>query len=109
MSATFTDANFDSLVLQSDKLSIIDFWATWCPPCIAIGPSIDALAIEFEGQVNVGKLNTDENPQVSVAYGITNLPCVLFMRNGVVVDKMVGAAPKSVYQKKVGDLLKMAG
>lgn len=105
MSATFTDANFDSLVLQSDKLSIIDFWATWCPPCIALGPTIDALARDFEGQVNVGKLNTDENPQVSVAYGVTNLPCVLFIRNGVVVDKMVGAAPKPVYEKKVRQLL----
>lgn len=105
MSATFTDANFDSLVLQSDKLSIIDFWATWCPPCVALGPTIDALARDFEGQVNVGKLNTDENPQVSVAYGVTNLPCVLFIRNGVVVDKMVGAAPKPVYEKKVRQLL----
>ncbi len=105
MSATFTDANFDSLVLQSDKLSIIDFWATWCPPCVALGPTIDALARDFEGQVNVGKLNTDENPQVSVAYGVSNLPCVLFIRNGVVVDKMVGAAPKPVYEKKVRQLL----
>lgn len=109
MSAIFTDANFESLVLQSDKLSIIDFWATWCPPCIAIGPSIDALAQTFEGQVNVGKLNTDENPQVSVAYGVTNLPCVLFIRNGVVIDKMIGAAPKAVYEKKVKKLLDVAG
>mgnify|MGYP003577450590 CR=1 FL=1 len=105
MSATFTDANFDSLVLQSDKLSIIDFRATWCPTCIALGPTIDALARDFEGQVNVGKLNTDENPQVSVTYGVTNLPCVLFIRNGVVVDKMVGAASKPVYEKKVRQLL----
>lgn len=105
MVATFTDANFDTLVINSDKLSIIDFWATWCPPCIAIGPSIDALAKDFEGKVNVGKINVDENPQVSINYGVTNLPCVLFVRNGKVVDKHVGAAPKAVYEKKVKALL----
>lgn len=105
MSAVFTDENFESLVLGSDKLSIIDFWATWCPPCIALGPTIDSLADDFEGRVNVGKLNADENPQVSVAYGVTNLPCVLFIQNGEVVDKHVGLAPKSVYKKKVEKLL----
>lgn len=105
MVTTFTDANFDKLVLHSDKLSIIDFWATWCPPCIAIGPSIEALATDFEGKVNVGKLNVDENPQVSINYGVTNLPCVLYIRNGKVIDKQVGAAPKAVYEKKVKALL----
>lgn len=107
MSAVFTDANFESKVLNSDKLSIIDFWATWCPPCIAIGPSIDALAHDFEGRVNVGKLNADENPQISIKYGITNLPCVLFISNGKVVDKMVGAASKTAYQNKVRKLLEV--
>ena len=105
MSAVFTDANFDGLVLQSDKLSIVDFWATWCPPCIALGPTIDALAHDFEGKVNVGKLNADENPEVCIKYSVTNLPCVLFIRNGTVVDKQVGAAPKATYEKKVRKLL----
>lgn len=105
MSAIFTDANFQSQVLASDKLSIVDFWATWCPPCIALGPTIDSLANDFEGQVNVGKLNVDENPEISITYGVTNLPCVLFIQNGKVVDKQVGAAPKSVYDKKVKALL----
>jgi len=105
MSAIFTDANFEAQVLGSDKLSIVDFWAAWCPPCIALGPVIDSLARDFEGKVNVGKLNADENPNVSIAYGVTNLPCVLFIRNGQVVDKQVGAAPKSVYDKKVRGLL----
>ena len=105
MSANFTDSNFDSLVRTSDKLSIVDIWATWCPPCLAIGPAIDSLAITFEGQVNVGKLNADENPNVSIEYGVTNLPCVLFLYKGKVVDKQVGAAPKSVYEKKVSRLL----
>ncbi len=105
MSAVFTDANFDAQVLGSDKLSIVDFWATWCPPCIALGPTIDALATDFAGQVNVGKLNADENPNVSVNYGVTSLPCVLFIYKGKVVDKQVGAAPKAVYERKVRKLL----
>jgi thioredoxin 1 len=105
MSAVFTDSNFDRLVVQSPLLSIIDFWATWCPPCIAIGPTIDSLARDFEGALNVGKLNVDENPEVSIAYGVTNLPCVLFLMNGEIVDKQVGAASKSVYQAKVRKLL----
>jgi len=105
MSAIFTDSNFDAQVLGSDKLSIIDFWATWCPPCIALGPTIDSLARDFEGKVNVGKLNVDENPNISIAYGVTNLPCVLFIYGGKVVDKQVGAAPKSVYDKKVRKIL----
>lgn len=105
MSAIFTDANFESLVLQADKLSIVDFWATWCPPCIALGPVIDSLAKDFSDRVNVGKINSDENPNVSIAYGVTNLPCVLFIRNGKVVDRLVGAAHKAVYVKKIERLL----
>jgi thioredoxin 1 len=105
MSTIFTDSNFEAQVLGSDKLSIIDFWATWCQPCIALGPTIDSLAITFEGKVNVGKINVDENPNTSIAYGVTNLPCVLFIYNGRVVDKQVGAAPKSVYEKKVRKIL----
>jgi thioredoxin 1 len=105
MSTVLTDANFESQVLRSDKLSIIDFWATWCPPCIALGPTIDSLARDYEGKVNVGKLNVDENPNVSITYGVVNLPCVLFMQNGKVVDKQVGAAPKAVYDKKIRNIL----
>lgn len=105
MSTVFTDANFEEQVLRSDKLSVVDFWATWCPPCIAIGPIIDSLANDFEGKVNVGKLNADENPDVSVTYGVTNLPCVLFIYNGKVVDKQIGAAPKSVYAQKIQHIL----
>ncbi len=82
MSVILTDANFEKLVLESEKLSIIDFWATWCPPCIALGPTIDVLAQDFGDKVNVGKLNVDENPNVSITYGITNLPCVLFISWG---------------------------
>ena len=101
MATILTDSNFEAEVLSSEKLCIIDLWATWCPPCIALWPTMEALAKDYEGSINVGKLNVDENPNVSIAYGVTNLPCVLFIYNGKVVDKHVGAAPKSVYARKV--------
>ncbi|OJU77937.1 MAG: thioredoxin [Bacteroidetes bacterium 47-18] len=101
MAAVFTDANFEQEVLQSDKLTVVDFWAQWCGPCLALGPTIDALATEYEGRVNIGKVNVDENPNLSINYGITSIPCILFIKNGEVVDKHVGAAPKSVFEKKI--------
>jgi len=101
MAAVFTDANFEAEVLKSDKLSVVDFWAPWCGPCLALGPVIDALATEYTGQVNIGKVNADENPNVSVQYGITSIPCILFIKDGKVVDKQLGAAPKGVFEKKI--------
>lgn len=101
MTLTLTDSNFDTEILQSNKLSVIDFWATWCGPCVALTPTIEALATEFEGKVNVGKVNVDENPNLSVQYGITSIPCVLFIKDGKVVDKQVGLAPKSALERKI--------
>ena len=101
MAAEFTDANFQEKVLSSDKLTVIDFWAEWCGPCRAIGPVIEELSKEYSGKVNVGKLNVDHNPQLSVNYGITSIPAGLFIRNGKVVDKLVGAQPKSNFVKKI--------
>ncbi len=105
MSVILTDSNFESLILGSEKPAIIDFWATWCSPCIALGPTIDALGRDYEGRVNVGKLNVDENPDTSLKYGVTNLPCILFLKNGKIVDKHIGVAPKAVYDKKIRRLL----
>ena len=105
MSLILTDSNFGTLILGSDKLAIIDFWATWCTPCIALGPTIDALGKDYEGRVNVGKLNVDENPETSLTYGVTNLPCILFLKNGQIVGKHIGAASKAVYDKTVRRLL----
>ena len=105
MTTTFTDANFRTEVLGSDKITMIDFWATWCPPCLALGPTIDALAVQYEGKIKVGKVNTDENPEMSINYGVTNLPCVLFIKDGAIVDKHIGLAPRSVYDKKIQALL----
>jgi thioredoxin 1 len=101
MAQEFTDANFKADVLESDKLTVIDFWAEWCGPCRAIGPVIEELAKDYEGKVNVGKVNVDTNPQVSTTYGITSIPAILFVKGGQVVDKLVGAQPKANFVKKI--------
>jgi thioredoxin 1 len=101
MALEFTDANFAETVVASDKLSVIDFWAEWCGPCRAIGPVIEELSTEYSGKVNVGKVNVDNNPNISMEYGITSIPAILFIKGGQVVDKQIGAVPKSVLEKKI--------
>ncbi len=101
MALEFTDANFQTEVLDSDKLSVIDFWAEWCGPCRAIGPVIEELSKEYEGKVKIGKINVDVNPNTSMNYGITSIPAILFVKGGKVVDKQIGAVPKSVLDKKI--------
>lgn len=101
MAKEFTDTNFEAEVLKSDKLTMVDFWAEWCGPCRAIGPVVEELAITYNGKVNIGKLNVDNNPNVSTQFGITSIPAILFIKNGQVVDKQIGAVPKSVLEKKI--------
>jgi thioredoxin 1 len=101
MAFEFTDANFETEVLKSDKLTVVDFWAEWCGPCRAIGPVVEELATQYAGQVNIGKLNVDNNANVSTNFGITSIPAILFFKNGQVVDKQIGAVPKSVIEKKI--------
>ncbi len=101
MSLEFTDANFQSTVMESDKLTVIDFWAEWCGPCRAIGPVIEELATDYAGKVNIGKVNVDVNPTLSMNFGITSIPAILFVKGGQVVDKQIGAVPKSVLDKKI--------
>ena len=101
MALEFTDANFKQTVLDSEKLSVIDFWAEWCGPCRVVGPVIEELANDYDGKVNIGKVNVDFNPEISMMYGIRNIPTILFVKGGQVVDKQVGAVPKSVLDAKV--------
>ena len=101
MAKEFNDSNFQNEVLASDKLTVVDFWAEWCGPCRAIGPMIEDLSKEYAGKINVGKVNVDNNPHVSMNYGITSIPAILFIKNGQVVDKLVGAQPKGNFVKKI--------
>lgn len=101
MALELTDQNFDELVLKSDKPVLVDFWAEWCGPCRMVGPFVDEIAKEYEGKAVVGKVNVDNNPNISMQFGIRNIPALLYFKGGVVVDKQVGAAPKSVLAGKL--------
>ena len=101
MALELTDTNFQDKVIASDKLTVVDFWAEWCGPCRAIGPVIEELSKEYDGRINVGKVNVDHNPQLSVNYQITSIPAILFIKGGKGVDKLVGAQPKSNVVKEI--------
>ena len=101
MAITLTDSNFDELVLKSDKPVLVDFWAEWCGPCRMVGPIVEELSKDYEGKAIIGKLDVDSNPNVSVTYGIRNIPALLFFKNGEIVDKQVGAVPKAILAKKL--------
>lgn len=95
-----TDANFKE-ILGSGKPVMLDFWAEWCGPCRMIGPHVEELAKEYEGKAIIGKVNVDENPNISMEFGIRNIPTLLFFKNGQLSDKQVGAVPKSVLAGKL--------
>jgi thioredoxin 1 len=96
-----TDSNFDNEVLSSDVPVLVDFWAEWCGPCKKIGPVVDELADEYGGKLKVGKVNVDDNSEVSMKYQIRSIPALMIFKNGEVVDQIIGAVPKSVLKKQV--------
>ena len=105
MALEITDANFDELVKNSDKPVLLDFWAEWCGPCRMVGPVVEELSKDYDGKAVVGKVNVDNNANVSAMFGIRNIPTILFFKGGEVVDKQVGAVPKSVLDANLKALL----
>jgi thioredoxin 1 len=93
-SAAVTDASFEQDVLKSDVPVLVDFWAPWCGPCRMVAPTVDEIAKEFEGQIKVFKLNTDENPNVASQYGIRSIPTLMLFKDGQKIETVVGAVPK---------------
>ncbi len=100
--ANITDATFVDEVESADGLTMVDFWAVWCGPCRIVAPVVEDLATQYGEQgLKVGKLDVDENPQTAARYGIRSIPTVLFFKNGEVVDRVVGAMPKPVFEEKI--------
>ncbi len=104
----FTDANFDAEVLKSDVPVLVDFWAVWCGPCKMIAPFVEELAGEYQGKAKVGKVDVDNNPNISMTYGIRSIPTILIFRDGKIVDQIIGAVPKQALAQKLDAQLQPA-
>ena len=101
MAFEFTDDNFQEIAIDNKGVAVVDFWAEWCGPCRMITPIIEELATEYEGQATIGKVNVDHNPNVSHKYSVRSIPTILFIKDGEVFDKQVGAAPRKVIEDKL--------
>ncbi len=100
MALTITKENFEELI-AGDQLVVIDFWAEWCGPCRTIAPIIEELAAEYEGRAAIGKCDVEENDDIVGRYGVRNIPTVIFLKGGELVDKQVGAASKDAFKAKI--------
>jgi len=105
MTVEVSDANFDEVIINADKPVLVDFWAEWCGPCRMVGPIVSEIGEDFKDKAIVAKVNVDQNAGVSAKYGIRNIPTILFFKNGEVVDKQVGAVPKTTLAGKLEALL----
>src|SRR5947207_15482356 len=105
MAIEINDANFEEIVMKSDKPVLIDFWPGWCGPCRMVGPIVEELSKEYEGKAVVGNVDVDSNPNISMNFGLRNIPTLLFFKTGQGGDKQVGAVPKSVLATKLNDQL----
>jgi thioredoxin 1 len=102
---TFTDANFQNEVLESDIPVLVDFWATWCHPCRMLTPVIEEIAEEYKGKAKIGKLNAEENPNMTGQYGVISIPTLIIFKNGKPIDQITGAVPKDMIIKKLDNVL----
>jgi thioredoxin 1 len=105
MAFELTDSNFKEKVLDSEGIAVVDFWAEWCGPCRMIGPLIEEMAKEYDGKALIAKVDVDSNPEISYKYGVRSIPTVLYLKNGEVVDKQVGATSKQVLSSKLDAIL----
>ncbi len=101
MAIEITDLNFEEIVLKSNKLAVVDFWAEWCGPCKMIAPVISELSEQYKDKAVIGKVDVDNNPAITAKYGIRSIPTLLFFKNGQIVDKVVGATSKPGIAAKI--------
>lgn len=105
MAVEITDSNFSDLVMSSDKPVVVDFWAAWCGPCRMVGPLIEEMHGEYDGKALIGKVDVDQNPAISAQFSVRSIPTILFIKNGQIVDKVVGAVPKATLTQKLDAIL----
>ena len=101
MALEFPEENFESTALKSDKLVMVDFWAEWCGPCRMVGPHVEELSKGYDGKAVVGKVNVDLHGGIAAQFGVRNIPTIVFLKNGELVDKVVGAVPKDQLAEKL--------